>query len=214
MSTNTLREQRRNERARRQRKQNIILFSSIGILVIFIGLITYLQLSRPAREARTATATAEVIGATQTAAFAVIQGTSTAQAADAVAAAATQLAQLTPPGTPSSAERIVTGSGLAYQDIVVGTGNPAAVGSSVTVHYTGWLADGTMFESSYSGDPFTLVLGNRSVIAGWEEGLLGMQVGGIRKLIIPSDLGYGDSGSGSIPPGATLIFEVEMIAIE
>lgn len=215
MSKNTLREQRRTERARRQRKQSIILFTSIAILVAFFGLVAYMQFSRPIREARTATATAESIGATQTAAFGVIQGTSTAQAADAVSAASTRVAAITLPGTPSPSQLIVTGTGLAYQDIVVGSGDPAATGSTVSVHYTGWLEDGTMFESSYdSGQPFSVTIGQGSVIPGWDEGLVGMQLGGIRKLIIPPDLAYGSTGQGSIPPDATLIFEVELVTVQ
>lgn len=109
----------------------------------------------------------------------------------------------------------VTESGLKYYDIVEGTGEAAAVGQTVSVQYTGWLEDGTQFDSSLtSGTPFSFTLGQNSVIAGWEEGLLGMKVGGKRQLVIPASLGYGESGAGSIPANATLIFEVELVSID
>jgi len=102
-------------------------------------------------------------------------------------------------------------SGLQYYDIIVGDGDEAKAGDTVSVDYTGWLTDNVKFDSSLdSGLPFTFTLGSGQVIPGWEEGLIGMRVGGKRQLVIPSDLAYGDSGSGLIPPGATLIFEVEL----
>lgn len=99
---------------------------------------------------------------------------------------------------------------------VFGTGNredPSVVGDAVSVHYTGWLADGTKFDSSLDrGDPFIFVLGRGDVILGWDDGILGMSPGDQRRLIIPPDLAYGDRGFGnSIPPGATLTFYVELI---
>ncbi|MFM7323048.1 MAG: FKBP-type peptidyl-prolyl cis-trans isomerase [Armatimonadota bacterium] len=109
---------------------------------------------------------------------------------------------------------VTTKSGLKYEDLVVGKGKEAKTGSSVKVHYTGWLTDGTKFDSSLDrGEPFGLSLPGQ-VIAGWNEGIPGMKAGGKRKLVIPSDLGYGDSGQGPIPGGATLVFEVEMISVE
>lgn len=112
------------------------------------------------------------------------------------------------------ADYVETESGLKYYDIVEGDGPMPEVGQMVEVHYTGWLEDGTVFDSSVlSGTPFTFALGTGSVIAGWDEGVATMRVGGKRQLVIPSDLAYGDTGSGPIPPGATLIFEVELLAI-
>jgi len=111
-----------------------------------------------------------------------------------------------------------TDSGLQYIDHVVGDGAEAAPGHTVEVHYTGWLyvagERGTKFDSSVDrGEPFSFTLGGR-VIAGWNEGVVGMKVGGKRELFIPSDLGYGDRGSPPvIPPGATLDFEIELLAI-
>jgi len=110
----------------------------------------------------------------------------------------------------------VTESGLKFYDIVEGTGATPTQGQSVTVHYTGWLEDGTQFDSSLDkGEPFTFQLGIGSVIAGWDEGVATMKVGGKRQLVIPAELGYGDAGAGNlIPPGATLIFDVELLGVE
>ncbi len=108
-----------------------------------------------------------------------------------------------------------TASGLVIEDTVVGEGDTAAAGQYVTVHYTGWLTDGSKFDSSKDRDePFEFALGARHVIAGWDEGVQGMKIGGVRKLTIPPNLGYGARGAGGvIPPNATLIFEVELLAI-
>jgi len=106
-----------------------------------------------------------------------------------------------------------TPSGLEYIDVVVGSGAEARAGQRVTVHYTGWLTDGSMFDSSRTrNSPFQFALGGRQVIAGWDEGVAGMREGGQRRLIIPPNLGYGARGApGAIPPNATLIFDVELI---
>jgi FKBP-type peptidyl-prolyl cis-trans isomerase len=107
-----------------------------------------------------------------------------------------------------------TASGLAYQDTKVGTGATAAAGQNVSVHYTGWLPDGTKFDSSRDrNQPFDFKLGAGQVIRGWDEGVAGMKVGGRRLLVIPPDLAYGPSGSGPIPPNATLVFDVELLGI-
>jgi FKBP-type peptidyl-prolyl cis-trans isomerase FkpA len=108
-----------------------------------------------------------------------------------------------------------TPSGLEYEDITIGEGDTAQAGHFVTVHYTGWLTDGSKFDSSKDrNDPFQFSLGAGEVIRGWDEGVQGMQVGGVRKLTIPASLGYGARGAGGvIPPNATLMFEVELLAI-
>jgi FKBP-type peptidyl-prolyl cis-trans isomerase FkpA len=105
---------------------------------------------------------------------------------------------------------------LKIEDIKVGTGAEAVAGKVVSVHYTGWLTDGTKFDSSKdSGEPFQFNLGAGGVIAGWDQGVAGMKVGGARMLIIPAELGYGAGGSsGVIPPNATLVFRVELLGVE
>lgn len=101
------------------------------------------------------------------------------------------------------------------EDIKVGEGKEAQNGEKLTVNYVGTLSDGTKFDSSYDrGQPFSFVLGQGQVIAGWDKGLLGMKVGGKRKLIIPPDMGYGDRQVGNIPPNSILVFEVELLSVE
>jgi FKBP-type peptidyl-prolyl cis-trans isomerase FkpA len=106
--------------------------------------------------------------------------------------------------------------GLKYTDDQVGTGAEAQAGKTVSVHYTGWLTDGTKFDSSKDrGQPFSFPLGAGRVIKGWDEGVAGMKVGGKRTLMIPPDLGYGARGApGAIPPNATLKFEVELLEVK
>jgi FKBP-type peptidyl-prolyl cis-trans isomerase FkpA len=115
-----------------------------------------------------------------------------------------------------SMANVTTPSGLIYDELVAGSGAAARAGSDVLVHYTGWLTDGTKFDSSVDrGEPFGFPLGQGQVIAGWDEGVEGMRVGGKRKLTIPPSLGYGAYGAGGvIPPNATLVFEVELLAID
>jgi FKBP-type peptidyl-prolyl cis-trans isomerase FkpA len=114
---------------------------------------------------------------------------------------------------------IKTDSGLQYEDTVVGSGAEAVAGKRVQVHYTGWLyidgKAGAKFDSSKDrGQPFVFGLGGGQVIRGWDEGVQGMKVGGTRRLVIPSDLGYGPRGAGGvIPPNATLLFEVELLGV-
>ena len=108
-----------------------------------------------------------------------------------------------------------TKTGLQYSDLVVGAGEAAANGQSATVHYTGWLTDGKQFDSSVGRNkPFTFPVGRRKVIKGWDEGVVGMKVGGKRQLRVPPELGYGLRGSPpGIPKNATLIFEVELLSV-
>ena len=110
---------------------------------------------------------------------------------------------------------ITTPSGLKYEDLVAGSGPAAKTGDHLVVNYEGRLSDGTKFDSSYDrNQPFDVVLGVTHVIDGWTEGLTNMKAGGTRKLIIPPQLGYGLSGYPDvIPPNATLIFKVEVVAI-
>jgi len=110
----------------------------------------------------------------------------------------------------------ITDSGLKYEDTVEGDGAVAEAGQNVSVHYTGWLTDGSKFDSSKDrNQPFQFPLGGGRVIRGWDEGVQGMKIGGTRKLTIPPQLGYGANGAGGvIPPNATLVFEVELLSID
>jgi peptidylprolyl isomerase len=119
-------------------------------------------------------------------------------------------------GKETAVQKITTPSGLQYEEIQVGTGAQPQAGQVVVVHYTGWLTDGKKFDSSVDrGQPFKFVLGKGMVIKGWDEGLSTMKVGGKRKLTIPAELGYGPRGAGGvIPPNATLLFDVELLAVQ
>lgn len=116
-------------------------------------------------------------------------------------------------GLGAEPEPVKTSSGLEYVDLVTGDDREAHVGETAFVHYTGWLEDGTKFDSSVDrGEPFSFRLGAGRVIKGWDEGVVGMRIGTKRKLIVPPHLGYGSRGAGRIiPPNATLIFEVELL---
>lgn len=107
------------------------------------------------------------------------------------------------------------GNSLVKEDMQVGTGAEAKTGQKVSVHYTGWLTDGKKFDSSKDrGDPFQFTLGAGQVIKGWDQGVVGMKIGGKRKLTIPGDMAYGARGyPGLIPPNATLVFEVELLKV-
>lgn len=124
-----------------------------------------------------------------------------------------------PPKQPLTEEEMnnfqTTASGLKLQDTVVGTGAEVKSGSTVTVNYLGTFMDGTKFDSSYDRRaPFSTQIGVGVVIKGWDEGIVGMKVGGKRKLIIPPSLGYGEVASGAIPPNSTLVFEVELLGVK
>ena len=118
------------------------------------------------------------------------------------------------PSAVPSATR-TTASGLQIQDLLIGTGAEAVTGKHVSMHYTGTFTDGTKFDSSRDGGaPYPLKLGNAEVIAGWDEGIVGMRVGGKRRLTIPPQLAYGAAGRPGIPPNATLIFELELMDVK
>lgn len=108
----------------------------------------------------------------------------------------------------------VTSSGLYVQDVTEGTGAAVASGQTITVHYTGWLPNGSKFDSSVGKTPFTTPIGRGAVIRGWDEGLVGMKVGGKRRLIIPPSLGYGSSARSGIPSNSILVFDVQLVSVE
>jgi peptidylprolyl isomerase len=211
----SLREQRRLAREAQQRKQrrNALLAAAAGLVVIV--LLVFLSWNRQRLEniAATATLTAQMATNTVIAATQAVQSTAAAGAQATTAALAASVGTMTFTGVPS--DTVTTSSGLQYKDLEVGSGPASQTGDAVSVHYTGWLADGTQFDSSVGGQPFTVNLGAGGVIAGWEEGLVGMQAGGRRILIIPPDLGYGEAGSPpTIPGNATLVFEIVLLEIQ
>jgi FKBP-type peptidyl-prolyl cis-trans isomerase FkpA len=174
----------------------------LGIAAAVLALVALVawrlwSIDRQAEQAAGATSTAQVAQVTNTAA------TATALAA-----------QATPFGAENDAELISLASGLQYEDLQVGEGTAAQEGDQVTVHYTGWLTDGTEFDSSLDGDPITFSLARGTLIDGWIEGVAGMQPGGVRRLYIPGDLAYGAAGRApTIPPNATLVFEIELVSV-
>lgn len=109
--------------------------------------------------------------------------------------------------------QIPTTTGLSFTIVKMGTGEPVKSGQKVKAHYTGWLMDGTKFDSSLDrGEPFEVVIGVGQVIKGWDQAIVGMKDGEIRRLYIPPNLAYGEKGIGPIPPNSTLVFEVEMLS--
>ena len=120
-----------------------------------------------------------------------------------------------PPPLPAMVQWHTTPSGVQYVDLLSGSGAEPHDGQTVIVHFTGWLADGTQFDSSrVRGKPFGFQLGSRQVIKGWDEGVRGLRVGGKRRLIVPPALGYGPRGLGGIvPPDATLTFDIELLRV-
>jgi FKBP-type peptidyl-prolyl cis-trans isomerase len=201
MSKASLREQRRQARVARQKRQRNIVMMAIAAAVIVIAGLVYVSLNNQRNTASTANATLTA------------QATTGAVQAATGQALASSVAPMTFPGTVS--DTVKTASGLQYKDIKVGDGAAAKSGDSVSVHYTGWLTDGTKFDSSVDrGQPFTFQLGAGGVIKGWDEGVVGMKVGGTRILIIPPELGYGAQANGPIPANSTLIFEVVLLSVQ
>src|SRR5690349_7097228 len=134
--------------------------------------------------------------------------------ATAALAAAQSFDPKMPPGVPEVSGPAVEMATMRYIEVRQGTGAPARPGQQYTVHYTGWLRDGTKFDSSIGKDPIQFVQGRRQVIAGWEMGFEGMKAGGKRRLFIPYQLAYGEQGRGPIPPKAELVFDVELMDVK
>lgn len=185
---------------------------SLGILAACCVVLLVAQIAPGGKEAIAANLTTSAAEATPAAVEPAAQ-TAPVQLAQAAADLIPNAEEPAP--TTTNETLITTDSGLQYVDLVEGTGAMPQAGQRVTVHYTGTLEDGTKFDSSRDrGRPFTFQIGVGQVIKGWDEGVATMRVGGQRKLVIPSDLGYGSRGAGGvIPPNATLIFDVELIRI-
>ena len=204
--------------ARRRRRQRIWMSSIISVVIIVlavVGIIEYQNYSAAQQAKQQAAARAAAAHAAS------LHATATAAAMNAC------LSKLNLPPTATAGPAkpptltqtpVTTSDGLQYIDLQVGCGPAAKSGSGVSVEYTGWLqSSGKKFDSSYdrTGNPFSFVLGQGQVIKGWDEGLLGMQQGGIRRLIIPAALAYGAAGQPpTIPPNSTLIFDVQMIQVK
>ena len=218
------RQQERMQRlARRQKRQRIILASMAAVLLVAAGIAGAVwyqnynaQLAIAANNHATATANANAtsiatncfINPSGPKVPAIYAGTATPNAGP---SSSPELS-----GTPTKLQ-----GGLQYVDIITGKGPAAKSGSNISVEYTGWVASTcTKFDSSYDGSsgtpgtPFTVALGQGQVIPGWDQGLVGIQAGGIRRLFIPAALAYGSSGQGSIPPNADLIFDVTALSVK
>jgi FKBP-type peptidyl-prolyl cis-trans isomerase len=216
------RQQERLQRhARRRRRQRLILSIIASLLLVALAGLGIWQYQRQiydqnqlANQHATATAAINDAHATATAQTNNLYATQTAQAfAQALTPA--------PNEPPAVDEKVVTlANGLQYIDIQEGVGIPAANGSTVATYYTGWVqSSGQKFDSSYDHEgkpPFSVTLGQQQVIPGWEQGLFGIKSGGTRRLVIPPALAYGSqgAGNGTIPPNATLIFDITVVSIK
>ncbi len=190
MSKSALREQRRAQRIARRNRQRAII---AGIIVLILALIAFFAIRDYTNRLASASPTP----------------TSTSGGKYAIGTL-----DPTPPALSASA--VTTTSGLKYEDLQAGDGATVKAGDTISVNYTGWLENGTKFDSSIDrGSPSEFQIGVGQVIAGWDEGIPGMKVGGTRLLVIPGNLAYGASGRPpTIPANATLIFEVQIVAIK
>ena len=212
---NTLREQRRQKRAERQRRTRLILGGIILFSILFIAIIIFTSWFRNNQAQKIANATATVQIATNSVytATAIVLQTANANAQATLEAIASTVKPMTFTGVPTDTVKL--DSGLQYKDLVVGTGQETKTGNLVSVHYTGWLTDGTKFDSSVDrGQPFEFSAGAGNVIKGWDDGVVGMRIGGYRILVIPPNMAYGPQGQGSIPANATLVFEIVLLNIK
>jgi FKBP-type peptidyl-prolyl cis-trans isomerase FkpA len=193
MSKAALREQRRAQRIAKRNRQRLIIGAIALLIVVLIIFFAYRDYQSKLQASITPTAVATSSSSIGSYPIGTLD---------------------TSPPTPS-ANAITTASGLVYEDLQVGDGATAKAGDSVSVNYTGWLQDGTKFDSSIDrGQTFDFSLGAGQVITGWDEGVVGMNVNGTRLLVIPPSLGYGATANGSIPANSTLIFEVQLVAIK
>lgn len=217
------RQQERLARLERRRRRRTIgtAVAVVVILLLLIGGYFLITLTRSNPSSNTAASSSSTPAATAPAAVTPTTASNAPFCDSATSTPATisypdnGKAPATPPTT--DAKTVTLPDGLQCQDIKVGTGAEAKTGSAVSVQYTGWLASTKQkFDSSYDhgGSPFSVTLGQHQVITGWEEGLVGMKVGGIRRLIIPAALGYGSTAQGPIPANSTLVFDVKVVSIQ
>jgi len=212
---NTLREQRRQRRAERQHRTRLIIGGIVLFVIVFIAFIVFIKWFQNNQAQKIANATTTVQVATNAiyTATAAVQQTANAYAQSTLDAIASTVKPMTFMGIPTDTVKLDTG--LQYKDLVVGTGQEAKTGIMVSVHYTGWLTDGTKFDSSVDrGQPFDFSIGAGNVIKGWDDGVVGMKIGGYRILVIPPNMAYGPQGQGSIPANATLVFEIVLLNIK
>lgn len=227
------RQQERMQRLARRRKRQRIIWSSIAAVLLvaagITGTILFQNYTTQQATIASAHATATASAAAHATATAVTKDCFVTSGAPAVPSIYTATA--TPKAGPSTAPEVsgtpvTLKDGLKYVDMKVGTGPAAKSGDTVTVNYSGWLASNcTEFDSSFNSHqdsngntvppaPFPFTLGQGQVIKGWDEGVVGMKAGGIRRLYIPAALGYGSQGAGSIPANANLIFDVQVVSIK
>ena len=207
--------QRQQERlmrqARRRRRQRIWLSIIAAVVVIAAAGLVYWQYQR-----YTSQQSAAAASKTKQTSAPIGPKCSTASAVPSIYDSTPKAGPTSPP--PATGTAATNADGLQCLDLKVGSGKVAQQGSTVSVEYTGWLqSNGKKFDSSYDhgGQPFSVTpLGQASVIPGWNEGLVGMKVGGVRRIIIPAALGYGAQGNQAIPPNATLIFDVTVLSIQ
>ena len=225
------RQQERLQRiARRRRRQQIILSSIVAVVLIAAGIVGLVQYQAYTAHQQTLATNATGTSTTKAELKSTVQANATVTAG--VQATATTSAQvvatayggtpvpsvgpLTPPVVTQAAKKLP--DGLQIIDVKTGSGPAAKAGGTVTVEYTGWLqSTGKKFDSSFDhgGQPFDVTpLGQAQIIQGWNEGLIGVQAGGTRRLIIPPALGYGSQAQGPIPPNSTLIFDITVIAVK
>lgn len=179
-----------------------------------IALALFAGLAATACQQSSNTSSSSTSGSTETSARVLPGSSATPAPAEASPAPATSAATPSLPGSPIGDAKLHSlASGLKYYELKVGDGAMAEPGMTAFVDYTGWLTDGTQFDTSVGKQPYPFQLGAtpRQVIQGWEEGVKGMRIGGKRKLVVPPDMAYGDRGyPGAIPPNATLVFDVEL----
>ncbi len=199
MSKAALREKRRAERIAKRRRQRTILGIIIVLVVLLIAFFAWRDYQTKLQAAATLTP----------------MPTNTPASTQSSTGELYSIGVLdTSPPSPSS-NATTTASGLVYEDLKAGDDATAQNGDTLSVNYTGWLQDGTKFDSSIDrGQTYDFPLGAGQVIAGWDEGVVGMKVNGTRLLVIPPSLGYGSTPNGPIPANSTLIFEVQLVAIK